>query len=345
VKKFNFKIVEARYKFLAVSLVIMAVGLVFMIANAAMGNGAFNFDVDFSGGTSFTIDVGQDFDNSDIIGIVDEVTGQESPQVQRITNTTQVMVRMRQIDPDTRIALRDAFIEKYGIADDAFEYSDISASVSADMQRSAVLAIVVSCVAMLIYVAIRFRDVRMGSAAIMALIHDSFIMIAFYAILRIPLNNSFIAAILTILGYSINSTIVTFDRVRENKSIMRKPPLIELINASINQTLRRSIFTSSTVFVVVLALYIFGVSSIREFTLPIIVGVVAGAYSSSFLAGSFWYMLSERKPKLAVISSQPAPAAPADASEKPAVKQLASNTSATRTYPTRKRHNKKRGHA
>ena len=157
-----------------------------------------------------------------------------------MTNTTQVMIRMRSISADTRTALISAISEKYGVTSDAFEYSDITATVSADMQRSAVLAVIVSCAAMLVYVAIRFRDLRMGSAAILALLHDSFIMISFYAILRIPLNNSFIAAILTILGYSINSTIVMFDRMRENKLIMRKSSMIDLVNTSIKQTLRFS---------------------------------------------------------------------------------------------------------
>ncbi|MDR1913780.1 MAG: protein translocase subunit SecF [Clostridiales bacterium] len=298
------KIVENRRTFIIVSIAAILIGVIVMIVNQVSGRGAFNYDVEFSGGTSFTIDIGQEFSNDDIITIVREATGQEAPQVQRVTGATQVMLRMRSIDKETRESLIQTISEKYSLTNDAFTYSDISATVSEDMQRSAVLAVVVSCAAMLVYVSIRFRDIRMGSAAILALLHDALVMIAFYAILRIPLNYSFIAAVLTILGYSINSTIVIFDRIRENRGIMRRVDFAELVNTSVNQTMRRSIFTSCTVFLVVLVLYILGVSSIKEFSLPIMIGVIAGAYSSIFLSGSFWYMFNKKpaqtlKPALA----------------------------------------------
>jgi preprotein translocase SecF subunit len=296
------RIIENRRNYFLFSIFVLLVGVAFMVVNLASGRGAFNYDVEFSGGTSFTIDIGADFNNDDVMDIVREISRQDAPQIQKLVGTNQVMIRLRSVDQETRSKLIDAISEKYNITQDAFTYSDISATISGEMQSSAILAVVVACAAMLLYVSIRFRDVRMGAAAILALLHDALVMIAFYAILRIPLNYSFIAAILTILGYSINSTIVMFDRMRENKVNMRKPELTELINVSITQTLRRSIFTSATVFIVVLILYILGVSSIKEFSLPIIIGVITGAYSSIFLAGSFWYMFS-KKPQLAGSSS------------------------------------------
>ena len=282
------------------SLAVMLIGLVIIIVNASTGIGAFNLGVEFSGGADFHIDIGQEFQNDDIAAIVREITDQDAPQVQRVTGTYQVMIRILSIDQETRTSLINAISERYGNTYEDFSYSDISATVSADMQRSAILAVISACVAMLIYISLRFKDIRMGSASIMGLVHDVLIVMAFYGMLRIPINYSFIAALLTVLGYSINASIVLFDRVRENRGIMRKAPLIDLINVSVNQTLRRSIFTSLTTLIVVLVLFILGVASIREFTLPIMIGIAAGTYSSIFLVGPFWYLLSNKEDEVAV---------------------------------------------
>jgi len=298
-------IIQNRKYFISVSIAVLLIGIIVMVINSVSGRGAFYYDVDFTGGTSFQIDIGQAFNNDDISKIISDVTGQDAPQIQKVTGTNEVMIKMRSVDQDTRGKLIQAITDKYNITADAFTYSDISATISADMQKSAVLAVVCACAAMLIYISFRFRNVRMGSAAILSLLHDAFIMIVFYAILRIPINYSFIAAVLTILGYSVNATIVIFDRVRENRTLMRRTPLMELINTSITQTMRRSIFTLVTVFIVLLILYILGAASIREFALPIMIGVVAGGYSSIFLAGSFLYMFSA-KPQSAQVQA-PAP--------------------------------------
>lgn len=289
------QIIENRKRFFIFSTCVIAFGLVFMVINTVRGQGFFNYDVEFSGGTSFTVDIGQPFNNDDITTIVSDITGQSSPQVQKILNTQQVMIKIRSIEAETRIELIDALMTKYGISRDAFTYSDISPTVSADMQRAAVLAVAVACVFMLIYVSWRFKDIRMGGSAIMALLHDAMIVIITYAILRIPLNYSFIAVVLTILGYSINSTIVIFDRVRENRTNLRRATATELINTSVSQTLRRSIYTSLTTLLSILCLYIMGVSSIKDFSLPIIIGLIFGAYSSVCLAGSFWFILGRGK--------------------------------------------------
>jgi SecD/SecF fusion protein len=286
-------IIGNRFRFLIISACLLGLGLVFMLLNGLSGRGAFNFDVEFSGGTSFTVDIGQDFENVDIESIVSEVTGQNSPQVQRIVGTDQVMLKIRSIDSATRTALITGLSEKYGITEDAFSYSDISATVSADMQQAAILAVLVACLCMLVYVSWRFKDIRMGGSAILCLLHDALIVIGAYAILRIPLNYSFIAVVLTILGYSINATIIIFDRIRENRVRMRKATATELVDVSVSQTLRRSIYTSLTTLLAVLALYVLGVASIKDFTLPIIIGLLVGGFSSVCLAGSLWFMMGK----------------------------------------------------
>lgn len=287
------KIIANRKKTMLLSLMVILVGAAFIIVNAVNGRGAFNYDVEFSGGTSMQIDIGQEFDNGDIIQIITDTTGQASPQVQRILGTTQVAIKILSVDQETRVALMDAISEKYGLDDTSFlSTADVSATISSEMQKTAVMAIAMACAAMLIYVSLRFRDLKTGGSAILALVHDVLIVVAFYGILRIPLNYSFIAVVLTILGYSINATIIVFDRMRENKRLNSRQSYEELIDKSINQTLRRSIFTSLTTLLTITCVYILGVPSIKTFSLPIIIGIVAGTYSSVFLAGSFWYILS-----------------------------------------------------
>lgn len=286
------EIIKNRFKFFAVSLVIIIAGIVAMCINGSTGKGALNFDIQFTGGTSFQFNIGKEFENKDIETIVRDVTGQSSPQVQKIVGTNEVSIKIQSIDQETRIALVDALKEKYGLTDDAvLNTVDVSGTISGEMQRAAIIAVFVACVAMLIYVSIRFKDFRAGASSIMALIHDVLVMIAFYAIFRIPVNNSFIAALLTVLGYSINSTIVIFDRIRENREVFKKVDTDIMINKSVNQTLARSINTSLTTLVTIGMIYIFGVQSIKEFALPLIVGIISGAYSSIFVSGSLWYML------------------------------------------------------
>jgi len=284
------KVVEWRKRYLIFSAVILFAGVASMLFNFSQGRGLFNLDVEFSGGTSFQIDIGQPFHNADLAAIVYEVTGQ-SAQIQSIGGDDQAMIRMHSIDGDARVALIDAISTRYNLTHDAFAYADVSPTVSADMQRAAVMAVVIACILMLIYITYRFKDIRMGASTVMTLLHDAFMTIAVFAILRIPLNYAFIAVLLTIMGYSINATIVIFDRLRENRSLMRVDNGT-LVNVSVSQTLRRSILTSATTLLMVLSLFIVGVPSIRDFALPIMIGLFFGTYSSVLLSGSFWYMLS-----------------------------------------------------
>ena len=324
------QIVENRKYYIGGSLAVLLIGLIFIIVNTTAQRGAFYYGVEFTGGTTFQIIMNQSFNNDDVTGIVQDVTGQDSPQVQKVTSRTsganEVLIRMHKISDEMRAELVQAICDKYQINQDAFTYSDISATVSADMQKSAILAVVCACAAMLIYISLRFRNIRMGSAAILSTLHDVLIMIVFYAMLRIPVNYTFIAAVLTILGYSINATIVIFDRIRENRTLMRRVPIAELINVSVRQTMRRSIFTLVTVLIVLLVLYILGVASIREFSLPIMIGVVAGGYSSIFLAGSFLYMFSAKPQQAstqAPVARMPAATKPVPAAQTGGAKQAA----------------------
>ena len=291
----NMPIIASRKKAYIVSLALFAVGFISMGVFAAGGNGAFNYDVEFSGGTSFQIDLGQDFNNDDVAQIVRDVTGQPAPQVQRVTGTNIVLVKIQSIDQETRINVVDQFKERYGITDTDISFEDVSPTVSSEMRNIAILAVAAASLAMLLYITIRFKDLRKGGVTVLALMHDALIVLGAYALLRIPLNYSFIAAILSVIGYSINANIILFDRIRENEKIMTRPTAELLVDASVTQTLTRTIYTSFSTLLVVICLYVLGVPSIKEFTLPIIIGMVAGTYSTIFLAGPLWYMTIKDK--------------------------------------------------
>lgn len=282
------KIIENRKIFFAVSVVLICIGLAAMALNANAGRGALNWDVEFTGGTSMELDMGGAFENDTLEDIVREVTGQTSPQIQQVIGTNSVGIKLQSIDSEMRVALMDAVTKTYPDAE-LTEANDISGTVSGEMQQAAIKATLIACVAMLLYISLRFRDFRAGGSAIIALIHDVLIVLSAYALLRIPVNQSFIAVLLTILGYSVNSTIVIFDRIRENKSAFQTGHSAEKINKSVSQTLARSINTSLTTLFTIGAIYILGVQSIKEFSLPLIVGIVAGAYSSICISGSVWY--------------------------------------------------------
>jgi preprotein translocase SecF subunit len=284
-------IVKHRYIYFSISIIVILIGIGFMIFNSVTGKGAFNYDVQFIGGTSIEVDLGQTFDNSDVTALVKEATG-ETPQVQKVGNSgTTVTIKTKKLDDDKRDALKDALVDKYGIERDSIGVQEVSATLSKEMQKNAVISVLLACIAMLIYVSIRFREVKTGASCILALVHDSLVVLGSYAVFRIPMNSAFIAAVLTVVGYSINASVVIFDRIRENKKKFGRKNYTDLVNHSVNQTMRRSIFTSLTVFFTVACLYVFGVQSVREFALPIAVGVVAGAYSSIFISANLWYVL------------------------------------------------------
>ena len=291
------QVVEKRKVFFAVSLVIILVGLVIMPVNQSTRNSFLNFDIEFVGGTSTLVSLGSgegyltpEALQEAVRDLVVEATGQTTPQFQNVTGKDQFIIKTPSLSSEERLALSEALIEKYNITSDDIESESISATVSGEMRRDAVIAVLVASLCILIYVSFRFKDFWFGMAAVLALVHDIFIVFAVYAIANVPINNSFIAAMLTIVGYSINDTIVVFDRIRENMSLERKFSYKDLINMSISQTMGRSINTSLTTFIMVGVLYIVGVTSIREFALPLMIGILSGTYSSIFIASPLWYI-------------------------------------------------------
>ncbi len=292
------KLVSNRKRYFSVSAVLIVGLLSIGIANFVAGNDVFNYDIEFSGGTAFTLDMGQEFDNEELRGIIEESTGESNIQIQKIVGTNEVSVKMKEIDQDTRIEMISSVLTHYDLTEESIiDISSISGTISQEMRNSAILAVSLSTLIILLYVSIRFSDLKTGLSAVFALVHDALLVVVFYMAFRIPLNYSFIAVMLTVIGYSINSTIVIFDRVRENKKAIEltgnEPNPKDLINISVSQTLNRSLFTSVTTLITVVVLYILGVSTIREFALPIIFGVVVGTYSSVFISGNIWYTFTK----------------------------------------------------
>lgn len=286
------QIVKNRMKFFVVSIILILFGISMGVYNKINGHSFFNYDVEFSGGTSIQIDIGKEFNNTDIEKLVADTTKQSAPQIQKIIGTNQVSIKIKSIDKQTRDKLIDSLIQKYNFNRNSVMISDVSPTISSEMQRTALLSVAMACVAILLYVSIRFKNIKTGASAIVGLLHDAFITVLVYAVFRIPLNYSFIAVILTILGYSINSTIVIFDRIRENAR--QRMNTITLVDESIKQTMRRSIFTSCTTLLSIICLYIIGVPSIKDFALPIIIGIICGTYASVCIAPNVWFMMQQR---------------------------------------------------
>lgn len=291
----------------AISGLIVAAGVVFMVINGFGGKGIFNFDLEFSGGTSTSVTFDKEYTldevDNELIPAIREATGVKTVQQQIVRNSGTIIFKTQTLDDNQREALNKLLNEKYGVdtADkNKLSWTSIGATVSSEMRRDAVIAVAVATVCMLLYIWVRFRDVKFATSAILALVHDVLAVIAFYAISRTNVGTTFIACMLTIVGYSINATIVIFDRVRENMKSMQKETLAEVVNKSITTTLSRSINTSLTTFVMVLVLYIMGVSSIREFAAPIMVGIVVGAYSSIFISGALWFIMKRASYKKAL---------------------------------------------
>lgn len=294
------KIIEKRKIWYTISLIIILAGLIAMPIYKGSTGTELNYDIEFSGGTTMYINIGQEFDPlTDIRPIVIETTGETSPQIQEIVGKNQVVIKTKELDTDTRTALFNALAEKYDLESgkdgDLLNVQNISPTISGEMKKSALLAVGVATVLMLLYITLRFRDYRFGISAVLALAHDVLIVLAVYSLLRVPINNSFIAAMLTIVGYSINDTIVLFDRVRENQKRMKRGHYTELVNKSIMQTLGRSINTSLTTLITITLVYLFGVPSIKEFALPLMVGILSGTYSSIFIASPLWYQFKRKE--------------------------------------------------
>ena len=295
-KAINF--VGKRKVFFIVSIILILSGPAAMLINSQAGNKALNYSLEFSGGTSTTVTFNEDMDiktiDSEVTPVVEEVTGDKNVQPTKVVGTNQVVIKTRSLTQEEREALQNALVEKFGVDENTISTESISSTVSKEMRQDAIVAVVVATICMLLYIWFRFKDIRFASSAVLALLHDVLVVLAFYAIARISVGNTFIACMLTIVGYSINATIVIFDRIRENMHGSRRiDDIEEVVNSSITQTLTRSIYTSFTTFVMVAVLYIMGVSSIREFAAPLMVGILVGAYSSVCVTGALWLIMKK----------------------------------------------------
>ena len=292
--KFDF--IAKQKMFAGIAVLVIAIGIGAMGVNAARGARALNFSLEFLGGTSTTVEFKEDYTleqlDSEVKPVVMDITGDANVSLQKVVGNNQVIIKTRTLNVEERLALTDAMGKNFDVESSSITTDNISATVGSEMRKAAMIAVLVAVVLMLLYIFIRFKDIRFASAAVIALLHDVLITLTAYALLRVSVGNSFIAVMLTILGYSINSTIVIFDRIREKMSTMQsETDLMDIVNTSINQTLTRSIYTNLTTLASILVLYIVGVASIKEFTLPMMVGIVAGAYSSVFITGALWFTM------------------------------------------------------
>ena len=295
-KSINF--LGKRGVFFGISIAAIVAGFVVMGVNAYNGNDILNYSLEFKGGTATTVTFNEKMSLEDaeakVQPVIREVTG-SAVQIQTVQDSNEIIFKTSALNMDQRAALEERLVSDFSVDRTLITTETISSTISNEMKRDTIIAVVVAIVCMLIYIRIRFSDIRFGVSSIVALIHDVLVVLAFYAAARVSVGNTFIACMLTIVGYSINASIVIFDRVRENMAEMSKKDKIDdVVNKSITQTLSRSIFTSFTTFVMVACLYALGVSSIRDFALPLMVGIVCGAYSSVCIVGGLWYVLRKK---------------------------------------------------
>lgn len=285
--------------FFAASLLVIAIGAVFIGVNAAGGRGAFAYSLEFEGGTATNVTFNEDYTieeiDEKIVPVVEKVTGDANVQTQKVGGTNQVIIKTVTLELDKREELNQALADNFGVDAAEITAENISSTVSGEMRQDAIIAVIVATICMLLYIWLRFKDIRFATSAVTALLHDVLVVLAFYAAARISVGNTFIACMLTIVGYSINATIVIFDRIREELHYASgKTDLAALVNKSITQTLTRSIYTSLTTFIMVAVLFVMGVSSIKEFALPLMAGIVCGAYSSVCITGALWYVMKKK---------------------------------------------------
>lgn len=287
-----------------VSIVMVVAGWAAMGLNRTQTGKALNYGMDFTGGTSTNVTFNEDLSLEDIsskvVPVVSKITGDADVQTQKVAGTNEVIIKTKTLNVDQRQALEDAMVENFGVEAEKITAESISGAVSAEMKQDALWAVIVATILMLLYIWFRFKNIKFAASAILALVHDVLVVLTFYAVAKWSVGSTFIACMLTIVGYSINATIVIFDRIRENLAAGRnKETLEELVNKSITQTVTRSINTSLTTFIMVFVLYLMGVSAIREFALPLMVGIVCGTYSSVCVTGALWYVMTTRKKKAA----------------------------------------------
>lgn len=278
-----------------ISLAVIGIGIVFIIINASRGLDGFNYGLDFKGGSSTNIEFNEDMSLGDIdskvVPIFEKTTNSADIQTQKVANSNEVIVKSRTLTLEEMKSIYETLETEFNVPEEKITTENISGAVSVQMRQDAIIAVIIATIFMLIYIWFRFKDIKFASSAVIALVHDCLVTIGFYAIFRWTVDSTFIACMLTIVGYSINATIVIFDRIRENLGRMRGTSLDSIVNASVTQTFTRSINTSLTTLIMVVVLYIMGVSSIKAFSLPLIIGIIAGCYSSICITGPLWFDL------------------------------------------------------
>ncbi|MBO6282773.1 MAG: protein translocase subunit SecD, partial [Pseudobutyrivibrio sp.] len=295
--KFDF--VSKKAIFITISVVIIAAGFITMGVFKANDGAGLNYSLEFLGGTSTTVDFNKTYSLSELDAeVVPEIAdtlgvSEGSIQTTTVDGSNQAIFKTRTLTLDERSSLNEMLESKFDVTEESITSQSIGSTISGEMRSQSFIAVIVAVLCMLVYIWFRFKDLRFASSAIIALVHDVLVVLALYAFARISVGSAFIACMLTVIGYSVNDTIVVFDRIRENHKAIRTENaenLAELCNSSLAQTLSRSISTSITTAIMVLMLLILGVSSIREFALPLLAGVIAGTYSSIFIATQLWYI-------------------------------------------------------
>lgn len=285
--KKNVQVVEKSKIWFAFSLILIAISIGSLFINGL------NFGIDFIGGTIVTIELNTPFETSDAKALIEEFDSSADVTYAGEAKTQVIISTKKDLSTEERQALFSKFQEKYNLADtDLLSIDTVSPSIGEEMANSAMIAAGVALLLMLVYITFRF-EFLFGLAAIIALAHDLIVVLGVYSIFQIQVNSPLIAAMLTILGYSINDTIVVFDRIRENRPKFGKYDFASLVDTSVTQTLRRSINTSFTTLLAISALYIFGVPAVQDFALPLIVGIICGTYSSIFVASALWCKFKE----------------------------------------------------
>ena len=301
-KKRTFKFVEHWKAYLCISGALIVLCFVMLFVNNKNDGNILNYGLDFVGGSSVQVNFDDRVpDRSDVEMLVKTAIN-ETCSVSEVKGENAIIIKTKAfLDDDGKLNdLKKAFTEKYGVSEGSIETETISGSVSDEMKRDAVTAVIIATICMLIYIWIRFKNLAFAGSAVLALVHDVLVVLCMYALFKITVDTSFIACMLTLVGYSINATIVIFDRIRENmQSFGKKDNLAEVVNRSVSETFTRSINTSLTTLLTVVVLIILGVESIRIFAIPLAVGLVCGTYSSICITGSLWYFFKTKFAKKA----------------------------------------------
>ncbi len=287
---FNLRFIENRKKFFAISACVIIIGLGFAVVRG------FNYGIDFTGGTMMQIELGQEVSTDEVKDVIAQYD-LDPTIVYASDNHSQIIIKtIKDLKSAERTEVVNTLQEKYGFDDsDVLASEEFGPTVGKDLRQNAIKSILIAAVVMLIYIRFRFKNWQYGLSAIAGLAHDILVTLSIYAIFRITINNPFIAGILTVVGYSINDTIVVFDRIRENSKFFKRKQGIELIDTSINQTLSRSLMTSLTTLVVMLPLFFMASSELRAFLIPLMIGVFVGTYSSIFLCSPVFYELTKKE--------------------------------------------------